>query len=230
MDSHTNAFRWCDADSDEDLVQVVAVGAAPGSSRDVIPPRLNLAASESCATVEPTPSKYSVLMFLNVFTDIAVVKQRSATTVASKLGLDEAIWNVDFADAKVVDVVVCGVAPRPGKRHDAISASIPCVTFVLIETRTLHVKPRIRFSKGDRKLKGYSPSSVTHCDFAGTRNSFAEFSQRRKVGLHVFLHTLEYPSALVYGLEAAIRAHEEQIWRYSAADGRKKGIFKTHYD
>ena len=230
MDSHTNAFRWCDADSDEDLVQVVAVGAAPGSSRDVIPPRLNLAASESCATVEPTPSKYSVLMFLNVFTDIAVVKQRSATTVASKLGLDEAIWNVDFADAKVVDVVVCGVAPKPGKRHDAISASIPCVTFVLIETRTLHMKPRKRFSKGDRKLKGYSPSSVTHCDFAGTRNSFAEFSQRRKVGLHVFLHTLEYPSALVYGLEAAIRAHEEQIWRCSAADGRKKGIFKTHYD
>ena len=174
MDSHTNAFRWCDADLDEDLVQVVAVGAAPGSSRDVIPPRLNLAASESCATVEPTPSKYSVLMFLNVFTDIAVVKQRSATTVASKLGLDEAIWNVDFADAKVVDVVVCGVAPKPRKRHDAISASIPCVTFVLIETRTLHMKPRKRFSKGDRKLKGYSPSSVTHCDFAGTRNSFAD--------------------------------------------------------
>ena len=230
MEPCSKSFRWCDADSDDEFLNAVAAAASLGTGRGVFPRRPGPAAGESCATVETTTSTYSVLVFLNVFPDVAEVKRRSAKTVAAKLGLDQASWNVDFADAQVVDVVVCGVAPRPGKRHDAISASVPCVTFVLIETKSLKMKPRMRFSTGDRKLKGYSPASVTHCDFAGTRCSFAEFAQSKKVGLHVFMHKMEYPGSLVSGLEAAIRAHEENLWRCSASDGRKKGIFKTHYD
>ena len=188
---------------------------------DAAPSHVGVAGADSAVAGGSGTSTYSVLIFLNVFPDVQA-KQRSVRTVAAKLGLDESTWNMKFADARVVDFVSCGVSPRPGTRHDAVASSVPCVTFVLIETNSLVMTRRVHFCAGDKKLKGYSPSSVVLCSFAGTRSSFAAFADAKKVGLHVFMHMLDYPASLVAGLERAIRSHEMLLFEKSVSSQCRK--------
>ena len=209
----------------------MAPAASHRTCKGPVPSHDSVAAAESYAAADPDSSKYSVLIFLNVFPDVITSKERRVKTVVGKLGLNESMWKVDFADAQVVDFVACGVAPRPGTRHDAVAHSFPCVTFVLIETKSFAMSRRVYFCAGDNKLKGYSPSSVVLCNFAGTRSSFAAFADAKKVGLHVFMHMLDYPASLVAGLERAIRSHETLLFEKSVSSQcRKIGVLKTHWD
>ena len=180
MSRASAAARWSDEESEDESQRVMAPAASHRTCKGPVPSHGSVAAAESYAAADSDSSKYSVLIFLNVFPDVMTSKERRVKTVVGKLGLNESMRKVDFADVQVVDFVACGVAPRPGTRHDAVAHSVPCVTFVLIETKSLAMSRRVYFCAGDNKLKGYSPSSVVLCSFAGTRSSFAAFATRRE--------------------------------------------------
>lgn len=93
------------------------------------------------------------------------------------LDLKEKEWKTRFADAKVVDAVLCGVSTKADKRHDALSPNVPSIVFLLIEKRSLGSAQFVEFSQGTTKqLNGYPVSSVTLCNFEGTRCSFQKFA------------------------------------------------------
>ena len=113
MSRASAAARWSDEESEDESQRVMAPAASHRTCKGPEPSHGSVAAAESYAAADSDSSKYSVLIFLNVFPDVMTSKERRVKTVVGKLGLNESMWKVDFADAQVVDFVACGVAPRP---------------------------------------------------------------------------------------------------------------------
>ena len=105
MSRASAAARWSDEESEDESQRVMAPAASHRTCKGPVPSHGSVAAAESYAAADSDSSKYSVLIFLNVFPDVMTSKERRVKTVVGKLGLNESMWKVNFADAQVVDFV-----------------------------------------------------------------------------------------------------------------------------
>ena len=105
MPRASESARWSEEKSEDESQWVIVPAASHRSRTDAVPQPGSVAKADRSAATVSGISKYSVLIFLNVFPDVTACKERRVNTVVATLGLDDSMWKVNFADAQDVGFV-----------------------------------------------------------------------------------------------------------------------------
>ena len=87
MSRASAAARWSDEESEDESQRVMAPAASHRTCKGPVPSHGSVAAAESYAAADSDSSKYSVLIFLNVFPDVMTSKERRVKTVVGLCSL-----------------------------------------------------------------------------------------------------------------------------------------------